>query len=354
MNAKAITATALAVLISILTALLFYGISASISGAATAKNVNCGQSIASAINNDSKSTATRFVLEAGCVHNASAMLIPSEGDIVACAASPTFTARGPAQDPNPKCHVHSSQAEAVFRPIGKGGGEATVRIEGIEITGGNYTSRTGSGTGLAMGQAADDSLLYGVWIHDNPVAGILSGRGTFDSIELDHNTTASGALGVNAAGAKFRHEVEVKNSYIHDTPGNGLWADNEVNDAPTANGKFWIHDNLVVGVGRGGIRWEEVSLGEALIEDNFVHGNSRLETRGGVSIRDAKDAIVKNNVFGPGFGYGNNGNKIAIRADSSGKSGRPPLKNILITGNDLNGETIRSCGGPVSCSSNTP
>jgi hypothetical protein len=33
--------------------------------AATSKNVNCGQSISSVINGDSKTTATRFVLEAG-------------------------------------------------------------------------------------------------------------------------------------------------------------------------------------------------------------------------------------------------------------------------------------------------
>jgi type II secretory pathway pseudopilin PulG len=352
MNAKAITATALAVLIGILLALLFYAFGASVSEAATIKNVNCGQSIASAINNDSKSTATRFVLEAGCTLSTSATLIPSEGDEVVCAKAPTFRAIGPAFDTQAYCHVHSSTAESVFRPIGKGGGEATVYFEGLEVTGGNYGSRTGSGAGFTMGQSADDSRMYGVHIHDNEAAGILSGRGTFERVEVNDTTTVSGALGVNAAGIKVRHEVVVFDSYFHDNPGNGLWADNEVYD--TALGKFHAYDNVVVGSGRAGIRWEEVSQGEALIENNLIHGNSQNETRGGVSVRDAKDATIRNNTFGSGLGYPKNGKNIAIRADDSGRSDRPDTKNILITGNNLNGETIRSCGGPVSCSSNTP
>jgi hypothetical protein len=197
---------------------------------------------------------------------------------------------------------------------------------------------------------ADDSYMYGVVIEDNEAAGILSGRGTFDRIELSNNTTNSQALGINAAGMKVRHEVVVKNSYVHDTQGNGLWADNEVYD--TALGKYHASNNVVVGSGRAGIRWEEVSQGEALIENNRVHGNSKNETRGGVSIRDAKDAVVRGNVFGAGLGYPNNGNKIAIRADDSGRSDRPDTKNILITGNTLNGEVIKSCGGPITCQNN--
>lgn len=346
-KAKKALSTTLALGVLFLVALVFI---TSAGAASRTVQISCGSDIDQKINADSKDIGTRFVLEDGCTFNASATIIPSENDEVVCAKEPTFSAIGPAFDPEAYCHVHSSSAESVFRPIGKGGGEATVIFRGIKITGGNYGSRTGSGAAMTMGQAADASYLYGVEIMDNEAAGILSGRGTFERVEFTNNTTASGALGTNAAGMKVRHEVVVFDSYVHDTQGNGLWADNEVND--TALGKFHVYDNVVVGSGRAGIRWEEVSLGEALIEGNRVHGNSKNEIRGGISVRDAKDATIRNNTFGAGLGYPKNGKGIAIRADDSGRSDRPDTKNILITGNNLNGETIKSCGGPVTCANN--
>jgi hypothetical protein len=244
----------LAIAIMLALILAFY----SLANAATRTvNIPCGQDIDAQINADSKSIATRFVLGAGCTLTASATIVPSEGDEVACAAAPTFVPRGPAFDPEPKCAVAGPGVSSVFKPLGPGGSEATVRFEGIRITGGDYTSKTGSGTGVAMGSAADDSSMYAVEVMNNEAAGILSGRGTFDRIELTNNTTNSQALGINAAGMKSRHEVEVKYSYIHDTQGNGLWCDNECYDSSV--GKYWIHHNLVVNAGRGGIRWEAVS-----------------------------------------------------------------------------------------------
>ena len=341
-------------------------------------SIPCGQDIDARINADDRDTASSFVLGAGCTFVASATIVPSDGDEVVCAEEPTFAPlrarvtdlnsvfETPAYDPTTRCTVAgNSSVENVFRPIGQGGTTATVRFEGIKITGGNFTGSNGTGAGIAEGSMTDTSSHYGIEIMDNGAAGILSAKGTFERVELTDNTNDPDALGVIGSGMKARHEVEVKNSYVHDTQGNGLWCDNSCEDS--AVGQFSVHDNLVVNNGRAGIRWENVGSesaanpGQALIENNEVHGNSPDERRGGISVRDAQNADILNNRFGEvtigGVQYPPNARAVAIIASDSGRSDRPNLWNIDIIGNILNGETIRGCELPdaiVDCSANTP
>ncbi len=330
-------------------------------------NIPCGQDIDATINADPRGTASRFVLGADCTFTASATIVPSDGDEVACAVAPTFVQRGPAYDPTTRCTVAgSASVENVFRPIGQGGSTATVHFEGIKITGGNFTGSSGTGAAIAEGSMTNTSSHFGIEVRDNEAAGILSAKGTFERVELTNNTLDSNALGVIGSGMKARNEVEVKNSYIHDTQGNGLWCDNFCEDSPTAthpNG-FWVHHNLVVNNGRAGIRFERVgdvsTAGEALIENNEVHGNSPNEKRGGISVRDAQNATIQNNRFGEvsigGVKYLANARNVAIIASDSGRSDRPNLYNIDIVNNTLNGEIIKGCELPdtvVACSGNT-
>jgi hypothetical protein len=321
-------------------------------------SIPCGQDIDATINADPRTTASRFVLGANCTFVASATIVPSNGDEVACAVAPTFVQRGPAFDPTTRCTVAGNDSvENVFRPIGKGGTTATVRFEGIKITGGNFTGSSGSGAAIAEGSMTNLSSHYGIEVMDNDAAGILSAKGTFERVELTNNTLVSSALSIIGAGLKARNEVEVKNSYVHDTQGNGIWCDNFCEDSPTAthpNG-FWVHDNLVVNNGRAGIRYERVgdvsTAGEALIENNEVHGNSPDAKRGAISVRDAQNATIQNNSFD------NNSRNVAIIASDSGRSNRPNLFNIDIVNNTLNGEIIKGCELPdtiVACSGNTP
>jgi hypothetical protein len=116
-----------------------------------------------------------------------------------------------------------------------------------------------------------------------------------------------------------------------------------------------VHENLVVNNGRAGIRFERVGdvadAGEALIENNEIHGNSTGAVRGGVSIHDAQNALVRNNVFGATtiaeVAYLPNSEGVAIRATESGRSDRPDLWNVNIVDNDLNGEVIiKGCESP--------
>jgi hypothetical protein len=334
--------------------------------------IPCGQDIDARINSDDRDTPSRFELGAGCTFTASAPIVPSNGDEVACAVAPTFVkvtpASDPAQaayDPTTKCTVAgNSSVENVFRPIGKGGTTATVRFEGITITGGNYTGSTGSGAGIAEGSMTNLSTHYGIEVMKNDAAGILSAKGTFERVEFTDNTQVSGALGIIGAGLKARNEVEVKNSYIHKTQGNGLWCDNYCEDSPTTthpNG-FWVHHNLVVDNRRAGIRFERVgdvsTAGEALIEYNEVHGNSADENRGGISVRDAQNATIQFNRFGKVTTWGtyDPNARAAIIASDSGRSSRPDLFNIDIANNTLNGEIMKGCELPdtaVACAGNT-
>jgi len=322
--------------------------------------IPCGQDIDATINADPNGTATGFVLGADCTFEASATIVPSNGDEVTCAVEPTFEQRGPAFDPTTRCTVAGSPSvENVFRPIGQGGTTATVRFEGIKITGGNFTGSTSTGAAIAEGSMTNTSSHYGIEVMNNEAAGILSAKGTFERVELTNNTLDSNALGVIGSGMKARNEVEVKNSYVHDTQGNGIWCDNFCEDSPTAthpNG-FWVHHNLVVNNRRAGIRFERVgdvsSAGEALIENNEVHGNSIDEKRGGISVRDAQNATIRNNRFGDPP----NDRNVAIIASDSGRSDRPNLFNIDIVNNTLNGEIMKGCELPdtvVACAGNTP
>jgi hypothetical protein len=206
----------------------------------------------------------------------------------------------------------------------------------------------------------DTSSHFGIEVMDNDAAGILSAKGTFERVELTNNTRDPKALGFIAAGMKSRNEVEVKNSYVHDTQGNGLWCDNFCHDSDSHPNGFWVHDNLVVNNGRSGIRFEEVggvpTAGEALIENNEVHDNSLHANRGGISVRDAQDATIRNNHFGAatigGVAYLPNSHDVAITASDSGRSDRPNLSSIRVVNNALDGETVKGCELPntvVAC-----
>jgi hypothetical protein len=335
--------------------LVFY----SLADAATQTiSMPCGKDIDATINADDRRTATRFVLGADCTFTASATIVPSDGDEVACAVAPTFVQRGRAFDPTTRCTVAgAASVENVFRPIGQGGTTATVRFEGIKITGGNFTGSSGTGAAIAEGSMTTSSSHYGIEVRDNDAAGILTAKGTFERVEFTNNTRDSNALGVIGSAMKARNEVEVKNSYVHDTQGNGIWCDQSCVDSANYPNGFWVHDNLVVNNGRAGIRFENVggsNAGEALIENNDVGGNSFGDVkRGGISVRDAQNATIRNNRFGNPHNSGN----VAKIASDSGRSDRPNLSNIDIVNNTLNGEIIKGCELPdtvVACSGNTP
>jgi len=282
------------------------------------------------------------------------MVVLNEGDEIA-GPQATFIERPPAFDPEPIVTIEGSDGLSnVIRARG------TVHLEWVKIVGGtgeyaaDGTPVAGTGSALAMGMASDTSTLYAVHITGSDAAGITNAHGTFERIELDDTTQDQNFLGFTGSGLKAVTEVDIKNSYIHDNQGNGLWCDEFCHDSESHLNGFWIHENLVVNNSRAGIRFERVGdvvdAGEALIENNEVHQNSLELNRGGIDIRDAQDALVRNNVFGAksiaDVTYLPNASGVAIRATDSGRTDRPDLWNVDIVGNVLNGEVIKGCESP--------
>jgi hypothetical protein len=340
-------------------------------GAGNVVDVPCGpdgvsQGLDEAVNGDLATTETRFQLAGGCTYTVDTVVALKNGDEIVGPVA-TFIERPPAFDPEPTVTIVGSEGlRNVIRAEGK------VHLEWVKIVGGTgqYSGGSpvaGTGSGLAMGMASNDSSLYAVHITGNEGAGITNAHGTFDRLELSDTTQNPDFLGFIGSGLKAITEVEVRNSYIHDNQGHGLWCDQFCHDSDEQlhpHG-FWIHDNLVVNNGRAGVRFERVGdvadAGEALIENNEVHGNGTDATRGGIDIRDAQDATIQNNRFGAAIigevgyevEYDPNFNGVAIRATDSGRSDRPDLLRVKIRGNVLNGETIVGCEQPpeiVDCS----
>jgi hypothetical protein len=333
-------------------------------GADRVVDVPCGQDLDATVNADDPTIGTRFQLEGPCTYTIDTIVALKNGDEIA-GPQGSFIERYPAFDPEPSVTIEGIDGLGnVIRA------EGTVRLEWVKIVGGTgqYSGGSpvaGTGSGLAMGMATNDSSLYAVHITGSDAAGITNAHGTFDSIELDDTTQDPNFLGFTASGLKAITEVEVRNSYIHDNQGNGLWCDVYCHDSASHPYGFWIHDNLVVNNGRAGIRFEEVGdvadAGEALIENNEVHGNSPDAPRGGISVRDAQNATIQNNRFGAatiaGVAYPPDSRNIAIVASDSGRSDRPDLFNIDIINNILNGETVQGCeslGEIVYCSEAQP
>jgi hypothetical protein len=324
--------------------------------------VPCGQDLDAIVNADDPMIGTLFQLEGGCTYQVDTIVELNEGDEIA-GPQGTFIERPPAFDPEPTVTIVGSEGLSnVIRAKG------TVRLQWVQIVGGTgqYSGGSpvaGTGSGLAMGMASNTSSLYAVHITGSDAAGITNAHGTFDRIELDDTTQDPNFLGFTGSGLKAINEVEVKNSYVHDNQGNGIWCDSGCDDATGAPfDVYHVSSNLVVNNGRAGIRYENVgdvssaSPGEALIENNHVHGNGTDAVRGGIDIRDAQDALVQNNQFGADthvdpdthveFSYPLNVNSLAIRATDSGRSDRPDLFNIDIVDNVLNGEVIKGCELP--------
>jgi Right handed beta helix region len=316
--------------------------------------VICGQDLDAIINADDPTIGTRFQLGGPCTYSVDTMVVLNDGDQIAGPPA-TFIERPPALDPQPTVTIEGTEdLTNVIRAKG------TVHLQWVKIVGGRgeYSSDgsplAGTGSAVAMGMASNTSSLYALHITGSDAAGITNAHGTFDSIELDDTTKDPNFLGFTGSGLKAVKEVEVKNSYIHDNQGNGLWCDVFCRESVEHPNGFWVHENLVVNNGRAGIRFERVGevadAGEALIENNEVHGNSTDALRGGVSLHDAQNAVVRNNVFGGAsiaeVDYLPNSGGVAIRATDSGRSDRPDLFNVQMVGNVLNGEVIKGCEMP--------
>jgi hypothetical protein len=175
-------------------------------------------------------------------------------------------------------------------------------------------------------------------------------------VEVDHNGSDA-ELGKGASGMKFAraHGVVVRNSFVHDNLGNGVWCDVQCGD-------YTVVDSVIVRNSRKGVHYEKSGAsdevvtysGFAYIARNIVRDNgweNRLHAAdGGIVLVSSKNALIEDNVFG-----GNHRAGVVISQDGrlSGDKHGWVIANVVIRNNTLNGNGIIGCGlAGVTCSGN--
>ena len=304
-----------------------------------------GGDIDAIINNDPSGRATTFCVDRG-TYTVSQVARLKAGDKLKGEPG-GFTSVGPATKPAPVVFLKGSGTDTLLSALGN-----NISIEWVDITNASGTGR-GSGA-IAAGSADSNFQVQYARIHNNDSLGISNAKGHILDSEFFSNSEAGGSIGVNGSAIKGITQFEAGHLYVHGEQGNGIWCDVGCKEAA---GDFYVHDSVIVGSGRAGIRYEN-SATRAVIKNNLIHGNGVAERRGGIDIRDSQNAMVTGNVFGAtsidGKPYSVNKDKIGVRATDSGRSDRVNLSNIEVAGNKMNTESIVTCGGQVACSNNTP
>jgi hypothetical protein len=335
----------LGVLVTTAVIAAFIGVSAA-HAAPRIVDVACGSDLDAKVNADPSGTATHFRLDS-CEYLVNTTLKPREGDGIlgvegGVAARPVHGAYPTNLTSRLTC---VSGLDVAIKP--PNGAHFTARW--LDISGCQFNGSSGSGVALAMGSAADDSLIEFSRFHHNEGVGVSNARGVYNYVEADHNGS-SGSVGFIAGGIKANNFTEIKNSWLHDNIGNGGWCDNGCEANSMHPNGFWVHNVEASNNSGGGIRYEDAPT-KALIEQVHAYGNSIEQNRAGIDIRDGQNAVVRNSVAG-GNGFSHNGNNVFGRASDSGKADRTDLKNITFADNTLHGEVIKGCGGVVTCTGN--
>jgi hypothetical protein len=174
---------------------------------------------------------------------------------------------------------------------------------------------------------------------ENALGGTLTGHGgvVIEGVEVDHNGSPA-FLNHSASGIKIVNSngSVVRDSYVHDNVGNGIWFDNECrNDL--------VEDNVVIGNGRRGIFYE-VSPGPAVIRRNRVRANNQenIDRGSGIGVSSSANVTVVNNVVSRNKLYGMRAHEVP-----RGYS----LANVVFRNNDLaRGQRVFGCSNPgVTC-----
>ena len=300
------------------------------------------------INNDSSTKATTFCVHAGTYQVSQVARLKTGDKLEGEPPGAQPVKVGPATKPAPVVFLKGSGTDTLLSALG-----ANISIKWVDLSG---ASGTGRGAGaIAAGSADSNFVVQYARIHNNDCLGISNAKGHILDSEFFSNSQVGACIGVNGSAIKGITQFEAGNLYVHDEQGNGIWCDVGCKESA---GDFYVHDSVVVGSGRAGIRYENSPTG-AVIANNWIHGNGVAERRGGVDIRDSQNALVTGNVFGAatidGKSYPVNKDKIGVRATDSGRSDRVNLAGVQIRNNFMRTEGIKGCELPdtiVACSGN--
>lgn len=276
------------------------------------QEVNPGDNLVALVNGTENAT---FCIHAGTYNIGSSTLEPGSGDKL-IGDPVTTTAPGVISAPTKIV----GQGDVVIAL----GGARDVVIENLDVSGASgleglnpFTDRK-AGTGIHGGINA---TLRHVVSHDNARTGIKRLNGVADHVEV-HDNGSDFYLGAGAGGIKSSHDFVVRNSYIHENLGVGVWSDLNAR-------KLEVVDSVVTANGLSGIRWQhrDSGPGEALITGNVIQNNNflvRPSGAGGVSIASASNADIGDNTFG-----GNAGEAVTIERHNGAVQATSIHDNVL-------------------------
>jgi hypothetical protein len=238
-------------------------------------------------------------------------------------------------------------AEVAFEAKTGSGGAADVRFIDLDVSGFVHGIDCWDGTHVIGGRYHDNS-------RNGIGCGLEGGDVLIDGVEVDHNGSQAD-LGSGASGLKFAngHGIVVRNSYIHDNLGNGVWCDQQCGD-------FTVIDNRIIHNSRKGVHYEKSGesdlqgitfIGAAYIARNVVQGNGwegRQYADAGIAAVSSKNILIEDNVLG-GNAFAN-GIKIIQDDRLTGDAHGWVVSNVVIGSNAMNGDEIDGCNlGGVTC-----
>jgi hypothetical protein len=178
---------------------------------------------------------------------------------------------------------------------------------GTKIFGGRYHHNGVNGIGCGLGRSTGGGVIIG-------------------GIEADHNGSAA-MIGHSSAAIKLAGSPGsvVRNSYVHDNVGNGIWFDvDSGSDMLDIVARNDVAGNSLRGV------FYEVSRGHVIIRGNTVTGNNTSNTPGasGIGVSSSKNVTIWGNTVQDNFVW-------AIRANQIDRGYR--LENVRIYDNVVDG-----------------
>jgi hypothetical protein len=235
--------------------------------------------------------------------------------------------------------------------VGTNGNDTGFDVKGPEAVGVTFVDLDMSGFTLRGIDCWVDTTVLGGRYHHNGRNGIgcgLNGLGgvVIDGVEVDHNG-APDELGAGSSGMKFAraHGVIVRDSFVHDNLGNGVWCDVQCGD-------YTVTDNTILRNSRKGVHYEKSGesdelvkyVGFATITGNVIRGNGwegREHSDAGVAVISSKNVLIAGNTFGEQ----DKGWAVQVRQDGrlSGEKHGWVISNVTIRNNTLNGDRIIGC-----------
>jgi hypothetical protein len=216
--------------------------------------------------------------------------------------------------------------------------------------------------------SASDLVMTNVRCFNNRITCVGGGAGqvgmTWDNVECDGNGWDSALLQWDDSCIKMQWgDIVIRNSYIHDNPGNGLWWDYCSNDTGTVC-RVLVENSRIIHNGQMGISWEVSGnwrAGDyAIFRNNVIQDNgwnsANYNGIAGVVNTDGSNLEIYGNTFGGNLSWHSTLGVYCCLGfvQWEGTRDPAPIYNVTIHDNTMNGDRIAYCTGGCTEYNNAP